>query len=841
MNGMELMCAAAAQGLPVTDTNCEEPRAIVDLSDAYRLAGYLECRANELSAYGASSIVRDLPRRVVEALRQDGHGSYGSGAGELDAQVSEIRAALIELGTLRTTSAADMRALAARITSLRSAVARHERAREIEMLVTFGQTMDRFTTCAVAAAEVATVDVAAIGGKAALAATVCTNAIGQIILGQEIARLRDADIDDEIIDEFARFDAELSGFSQRASDRAATQRAALERIDGALTRLRVTQTQARRALARALLLEDDGLQAHFAVDTVYRARYSTLLERYRRAHQRAVRAAFIARIALEQRLGMPLSDIADDVFSDEPPREWVDTICTLPSIDYDALRMSVPDETGDREGDGGLVAPDGYAGAYVGDYVRRLEDVFESYSFVHPFRDGGDTAVISLREDVFGTRAECEVPSPNLLFHGGRLDVLEGGSRAGWRIAGCDPGAVEGTGVVNRQCVSVDPIESLPGMSEMPEGDADLSRVDLPQPYRLRFGESEASTADARLEQALDVDVGRYRVSWFGRGPGGSSAFVVWDGGDANRRTGDIFQEAVPDSAWERFWFYFDVEVAETVRVVAPHGSSPPTPVSLDVAGVMVEDVTHSVLGHPNDPLELTIGDTPIATVNGLWAAPPPFSEAGDLGLTAARACPDHDGRWFRREGWVTGCVRTCRDGYDGTCPPEASEPRCYRETSFDISSDALERLLVSGDAGFAAGNYNYRIESIAVNLVGTGLRDCTGGGGSSGRFASGNVSYTLLHQGAFLVRNALGSLYEAPVFPGRIESARALAAERYLTNPLSSADRSLVEPYLRQEFQGRPMGGTLVLRVWDDPRFVFERLEDVQLLVNYRYWQHQR
>jgi hypothetical protein len=98
-----------------------------------------------------------------------------------------------------------------------------------------------------------------------------------------------------------------------------------------------------------------------------------------------------------------------------------------------------------------------------------------------------------------------------------------------------------------------------------------------------------------------------------------------------------------------------------------------------------------------------------------------------------------------------------------------------------------------------------------------------------------------MLHQGPYLVRNALGRLYDAPLFPGRIESARALAAERYLTNPLSSADRGLIEPYVRTELQGRPMGGTLILRLWDDPRFRFDRLEDVQILLNYRYWQHTR
>jgi len=840
LNGMELVCAGGSQGLPQPATSCDEPNDIADLGDAFQMSGYLECRANELSAYGANSIVRNLPRRVLDALRSDGHGTYGAGAGELDAQVSEIRAALIELGTIRTSSAADMRAFASRIRALQSAVSSHERAREIELLVSIGRALDRLTKCATAAADAATTDPAAAAGKAAAAGAVCANTVAQTVLDAQVTRLRRANIDDAIVAEFANFTGEAVEFGRRAADRATSMRAALERIDAALARVRATQTQARRALARALLLDDDGMQAHFGANTAYRQRYNTLLERYRRAHLRAVRSAYIARIALEQRLGTPLADIEADVFSDEAPSDWVDTICTLPSIDYDSLRTSTTDEDGEREGDGSLIPPDGYTGAYVGDYVRRLEDVFESYSFVHPFRDGGDTTVISLRDDVFRTRAECEVPSPNLLFNGGRLDVFESSARPGWRIVDCDPGAVAGPPTADRQCVSVEPLSDT---SDMPEGEVDLGRDNLPQPYQLRFGGSDATLAASRLEQEVLVGPGRYRLSWYARAGSmiaPADAFVVRDAEDADLLTGTgTFDEAVPGTAtWRRYWFFFDVASEQLIRAVAPHGSSPAVAAQIDVAGVMLEEVTDSVVGDVDRPADAMVMGGP---TYGEAAAPAPFAESGDLGVMERRVCIDHAGDWFRDEAWVSGCVRVCSDGYDGTCPPEWAELRCYRETSFDISSDTLQRLLVDGDAGFAAGNFNYRIESVAVNLVGTGLRDCETAGGSSGCFASGNISYSLLHQGPFLVRNATGALYDAPLFPGRIESARALAAERYLTNPVSGSDRTLIEPYTRAELQGRPMGGTLVLRIWDDPQFVFEQLEDVQILLSYRYWQHQR
>ena len=70
-----------------------------------------------------------------------------------------------------------------------------------------------------------------------------------------------------------------------------------------------------------------------------------------------------------------------------------------------------------------------------------------------------------------------------------------------------------------------------------------------------------------------------------------------------------------------------------------------------------------------------------------------------------------------------------------------------------------------------------------------------------------------------------------------RIENARGLAAERYITNPLSSADKGLLEPYTRQEFQGRPMDGSFSLKIWDAPGLKFDAIKDVQVIVNYRYW----
>ena len=74
-------------------------------------------------------------------------------------------------------------------------------------------------------------------------------------------------------------------------------------------------------------------------------------------------------------------------------------------------------------------------------------------------------------------------------------------------------------------------------------------------------------------------------------------------------------------------------------------------------------------------------------------------------------------------------------------------------------------------------------------------------------------------------------------LFDGNIEHARGLALERYLTNPVSSSDQGLLNQYLRTEFSGRPLDGNFVLRVWDEGGVDFNSIQDVQLVMNYRYW----
>jgi hypothetical protein len=181
--------------------------------------------------------------------------------------------------------------------------------------------------------------------------------------------------------------------------------------------------------------------------------------------------------------------------------------------------------------------------------------------------------------------------------------------------------------------------------------------------------------------------------------------------------------------------------------------------------------------------------------------------------------------------------MKLCSDGFADHCNNTNGKDYCYWEATFGLDQRAIQAGKVFNFSGFARGNFNYRIESVALNFVGTALHDCSQSAAPESCYAAGHLPYSLAHVGPFYVRNHNGDDVETKLFDGNIEHARGLASERYLTNPLSSGDQTLLEQYSRRELIGRPLDGNFVLRVWDEDGVDFNAIEDVQVVLGYRYW----
>jgi hypothetical protein len=280
-------------------------------------------------------------------------------------------------------------------------------------------------------------------------------------------------------------------------------------------------------------------------------------------------------------------------------------------------------------------------------------------------------------------------------------------------------------------------------------------------------------------------------------------------------------------STWTRYWREFELTSQQSIEIAIRQplwgrgSQNSPTPwhASVDIGAIMLEaNVQRLVQGSQTRKL-------------------PSFSNTGQTRTRLLPLCQDTKGDVFRGTRWTRHCMNLCADGYSDKCDSASGQLYCYRESQFNINQRDIETGNIVNQAGFARGNFNYRIESIGLNFVGSGIRNCADSTLPSTCYAAGFVPYSIVHNGPYIVRNYDGQDYAAKLFTGRIEHARGLATERYLTNPISGDDSALIEQYMRAELQGRPLDGNFAIRVWEENGIDFDSIQDVQVVLKYRYW----
>src|SRR5690606_38119884 len=138
-----------------------------------------------------------------------------------------------------------------------------------------------------------------------------------------------------------------------------------------------------------------------------------------------------------------------------------------------------------------------------------------------------------------------------------------------------------------------------------------------------------------------------------------------------------------------------------------------------------------------------------------------------------------------------------------------------------------------------ASENSNFRHLTLALNVVGSGVLDCAATPTTS-CYGNGTLEYVFRHDAqdtAVIGYDTLARQFDfgSAAIPG----GRALAAERVITFPISTSDQALLnQPQTtKPELRGRPLSGAYSVRIYDTPALVWDRVEDIQLVPNYRYW----
>lgn len=800
--GLELMCAITEAPPEVDLAAPPQIRYVDDLAPAAR---YIARLAEMIRLRSSLPIFVNMPKKVEDALRSESAiGAFPQYGGEFGKEISVMRTALLGLREVGPQLASEVKQLAVELENLHSYLHKVAIRGEIDDLQ-FASTMsERLADCARGLTSAASLDYVAMAGNGAAATIGCVNSIAQINFAEGIRDLQrqDTNIDGEVaIGEFSK------AFNTHATNLQTYSLKVLEGFDdleSGLASIESLRRQAGEALTKALYLNSYQAVNQAEVTNVIGDLYLGKQVRYERALSNARLMTHLAKRAIEERLGMRLSTMTDPLPLVEPPSQWENKICTLEGLKYDNLTSA------NQNG-----AAQNFAGSFIGDYVIKLENVVESYRLAKNFHEGIDTAVVSLKNDLLNVRVDCEAPGPNLLYHSGDLTPY---GAPGWELRGCKPG-LAGSGLAFApDCGIVTSLGVRPSRfigsstSETVTEEGTSRNVSTAQGYQLAFG-SGASDANTVLVQDVLLIPGHYRFSWYTEEPagvGGAAVGVVRGAGVTT--ASPSFLAATQAGEWNRLGVEFDVPSEETVTVGFKNlnGLSPVT-----VAATMLERL-------PSVPY--STGFTP-------------YSNTTDTLNIEQPVCEDQAGDVFRFKYWTQDCLRLCADGFSSECAGAQSELMCFHQTQFSINQRDLQLGKVMNYSGFAQGNFNYRIESVALNFVGSGIRDCSDQTITTPCYTAGFIPYSLYHEGPFWVRNDQGADFAASLFDGNIEHARGLALERQLSNPLSETDRGLIQDYIRPELQGRPLDGTFVIRVWDSPGVNFEAIQDVQLLLKYRYW----
>lgn len=135
---------------------------------------------------------------------------------------------------------------------------------------------------------------------------------------------------------------------------------------------------------------------------------------------------------------------------------------------------------------------------------------------------------------------------------------------------------------------------------------------------------------------------------------------------------------------------------------------------------------------------------------------------------------------------------------------------------------------------------HNVRWRKLAVNLVGTGIRDCSRATDSMSCYTNPFIRFNLTHAGPSWQTNYGLEWRALDLSTAYVEGGKALAAEEWLEPITNSWNTAYVSNVARGELFGRPAAGNyeLVFEVTPDVRL--DRIERVQLLVEQDYWVRQ-
>jgi len=157
------------------------------------------------------------------------------------------------------------------------------------------------------------------------------------------------------------------------------------------------------------------------------------------------------------------------------------------------------------------------------------------------------------------------------------------------------------------------------------------------------------------------------------------------------------------------------------------------------------------------------------------------------------------------------------------------------------FSLDAWGQVDAYGVQAPPSLQFNARWNRLAVNLVGTGIKDCTKAQDPLMCYSSSYIPYNLTQTGPSWVVDYDGEWRSLNVPVGQVNLGKALVAEQWL-DPISNGwSEPYVQAVQRVEFSERPLDGTYQLELELAPEVNLDNIERIQILTDTSYWVRQQ
>ncbi len=132
---------------------------------------------------------------------------------------------------------------------------------------------------------------------------------------------------------------------------------------------------------------------------------------------------------------------------------------------------------------------------------------------------------------------------------------------------------------------------------------------------------------------------------------------------------------------------------------------------------------------------------------------------------------------------------------------------------------------------------FNGRWDRLAVNIVGTGVKDCSLAADPNGCYSQAFIPFSLTHAGPAWVTDYDEIWRQQDLPDGKIEAGKALAAELWLDPLKDGWSTNYISAVARTEFAFRPLGGAYELEFQVGPEVNLDHIERIQLLLGSHYW----